>query len=475
MVHRLLLAPVFMLLALCGCHDSDPPEPPPLPPVLSSEKAITSFVFKAADNSAVLVTDATGTIGPDIITVTLNKGISISSLKPSITHTGVSITPNSIAAQDFNNTISYTVKAEDGSTKTYTIKIVLLTANQKLYIGSDDGNLYALNAHNGTLLWKYTTGGAILSSPALVNNTIYVGSMDKYLYAIDAATGALKWKFLTATGIGSESPVVSNGTVLITCSGTYPDGHIYAVDAVSGTLKWAKNLPGPSTPVASGGKVFLTGIEGHLNAYNITDGSLAWGRTFPFARGNAAVSGSKLYLNGSVPERLLCVDAATGNTIWSVSCLSGSSGPTVSNGLVYISCGSTIPQYSEAFDAANGNLKWKYSPEHSGSSPNPTPYYPIALDTLVYPGLHYGKFYAQNAVTGTVRWEFGSGIFWFANPVAANRVVYAGAFDKNVYALEAATGKLLWKFLTAGTVHSGACVIDSDGTIIHAGASGMAN
>jgi len=45
--------------------------------------------------------------------------------------------------------------------------------------------------------WKFHTGGRVISSPAVVNGVAYVGSTDGNLYAIDAGTGTLKWKFGT--------------------------------------------------------------------------------------------------------------------------------------------------------------------------------------------------------------------------------------------------------------------------------------
>src|SRR5581483_7644369 len=48
-------------------------------------------------------------------------------------------------------------------------------ANGMLFIGSDDYNLYALNAATGTLVWKYTTGSTVRSSPSVANGVVYVG------------------------------------------------------------------------------------------------------------------------------------------------------------------------------------------------------------------------------------------------------------------------------------------------------------
>jgi hypothetical protein len=43
-----------------------------------------------------------------------------------------------------------------------------------------------LNAASGAKLWSYTTGGAVVSSPAVVRGVVYVGSSDGKVYAISA-------------------------------------------------------------------------------------------------------------------------------------------------------------------------------------------------------------------------------------------------------------------------------------------------
>jgi outer membrane protein assembly factor BamB len=56
-------------------------------------------------------------------------------------------------------------------------------ANGVLYVGSHDGNIYALDASTGTELWSFTTGGFVNESPAISDGTVYVGSYDTHMYA----------------------------------------------------------------------------------------------------------------------------------------------------------------------------------------------------------------------------------------------------------------------------------------------------
>jgi hypothetical protein len=44
--------------------------------------------------------------------------------------------------------------------------------------------LYALDAVNGNLLWRYTTDDKVVSSPAVANGVVYFGSYDHLVYAV---------------------------------------------------------------------------------------------------------------------------------------------------------------------------------------------------------------------------------------------------------------------------------------------------
>ncbi|MFE3199146.1 protein kinase [Embleya sp. NPDC059237] len=77
--------------------------------------------------------------------------------------------------------------------------------------------------------WRFTTGGEVNATPAVVGGVVYIGSQDKNLYALDAATGTKKWAYTTGSGIYS-SPAVVDGLVYI---GDW-DKNVYALDAATG-------------------------------------------------------------------------------------------------------------------------------------------------------------------------------------------------------------------------------------------------
>ena len=86
--------------------------------------------------------------------------------------------------------------------------------------------------------WRFKTGDNVLSSPAVSNGVVYVGSEDNNLYAIDAVTGKEKWRFETGSYVDS-SPAVSNGVVYVGSA----DGNLYAI---GGALTGRQQLKHPT-------------------------------------------------------------------------------------------------------------------------------------------------------------------------------------------------------------------------------------
>ncbi len=80
-------------------------------------------------------------------------------------------------------------------------------------------------AASGTIFWTTFTFGEINSSPTVANDTVYVGSNDGNVYAMDAATGAVLWATDTGAPVDS-SPAIANGLLYVGSD----DGRFYALE-----------------------------------------------------------------------------------------------------------------------------------------------------------------------------------------------------------------------------------------------------
>jgi outer membrane protein assembly factor BamB len=71
--------------------------------------------------------------------------------------------------------------------------------------------LASTDAQSG-VLWSTNTGGAVDSSPTVSNGIVYVGSDNGWIYALNATTGQVVWQTNTGAPVNS-SPTVTNGVV----------------------------------------------------------------------------------------------------------------------------------------------------------------------------------------------------------------------------------------------------------------------
>ena len=279
--------------------------------------------------------------------------------------------------------------------------------NGVVYFGSDDGNVYALNASTGAKLWSYNAYWNVASSPAVANGVVYVGCALN-LCALDASTGALLWSY--NIGFVPSSPAVANGVVYI---GSGNDGNVYALNASTGALLWsfATTYPITSAPAVANGVVYISSNLNDIYALNASTGALLW--SYPTQAGPDYVSS-----------------------------------PAVANGVVYVGCGGAPGGVNVcALNASTGVLLWSYAPVGGTNYVSPA-----VANGVVYVGASDHNVYALNASTGVKLWSYPTGSSIESAPAVANGVVYIGSDDGNIYALNASTGAKLWSSATGGAL-----------------------
>jgi outer membrane protein assembly factor BamB len=293
-------------------------------------------------------------------------------------------------------------------------------ADGKVFYGSRDGNVRAVDENTGTGLWKFPTGtgaGALFygvtSSPSWYNGSVYFGACDGKVYCVNGSTGAGVWSSSLNAQVFS-SPTVADGRVYIG-SGYLPGekGNVYCLDASTGHPVWTTPI---GIPVSSSATV-----------YN--------GTVYIGSGPDASDS----------PGRLLCIDALTGAllpryfecgrgifscpAVWNDSILFGSTDSTV-----------------YCVRAQDMGLKWKFktgSPVWSSVS--------VAGGSAFVGSLDKNE-YCLDAGTGTLIWNFSAGGDIYSSAAVSNSQVFFGSVDGYVYCINRTTGAFNW---SQNTKHPG--------------------
>ena len=269
------------------------------------------------------------------------------------------------------------------------VRSAVTVTRDAVFATSDDGFVYALEPSSGVLRWGVdvarTAATRVLpatgppyeydylqSSPVYADGMVFVGSPDGQLYAIDAEAGEVRWRFRTAGKVRS-TPVVLDGTVYF---GSW-DGHVYAVDATKGTAKWRYDTGGivQGSPRIFQGRVYVGSRAASLFALDINTGRLVWQHSFAdgsWVESSPVVAAGVLYVGTSDALKLLALAADTGKVLWQFDTGGWSwSTPRYNNGTIYIGSISAYPYYFEgvdlrgglyAVDEDSGEEKWRLVP-----------------------------------------------------------------------------------------------------------------
>jgi outer membrane protein assembly factor BamB len=339
-----------------------------------------------------------------------------------------------------------------------------------VYFGSDDGNLFAVDAQNGSLRWKFLSQGIVRSRPALLGGLVYFASDDGYLYAVKAQAGTQAWRtdigdYLPRDGrkIGTStdpagfdslqsSPVVGNGQIYI---GSL-DGKIYALAADTGKISWTFKTGQKvrATPTLADGVLYIGSWDKSMYALNALTGQVRW-KTLPIGSGEVqttALVANGLVYTASRKASVVALDAQTGEKKWEYDYgpnMWVESSPQLVGNIIYI--GSSGSKVVLGLDSQTGKpVTFFFSKAFHWSTPA------IAGDTLYIGGESFkteenkGGLFALKLVEGKISdpeyeyWLFPvpgretlennwSGVA--SSPVVQSGIVYFGGLDGALYAL----------------------------------------
>jgi len=293
-----------------------------------------------------------------------------------------------------------------------------------VYIGSNDGRVYALDAATGSMVWSNNTGGKVTGSAAVVSNVVYIASEAGYVYALNASTGTQVWKYKTGT-LTASSPAVLNGLVILPKCDAGGSEFINAVglpvvalSQITGTQVWASSAgPMGIASVATDGTYLYThgsgcayGVFSPVNGDQIY-AVLYGGMARPWT--SMVVSGDRFFAPRGVAGTVHCFQVgAAAKQLWVNS-------PCPTNLTIQLSVGAS---YECAIIAD------------------------IAVtDTQVLVPCVNSNLYAYAVSDGSNTWTFATGGVILGSPSVAAGVVYFGSWDGKLYAVNVADGTLRWQ------------------------------
>jgi polyvinyl alcohol dehydrogenase (cytochrome) len=354
-----------------------------------------------------------------------------------------------------------------------------VVAHGDVYFGDWQGDVWAVKAVSGQVVWRVQVGGNVIGSPAVVGKALYVGSGND-LYRLNAATGAVVWKTVTNANPYSQinaSPVVV-GNLVIQGTAQFEEvvgkapftfrGSIGAFDTATGAQVWNfVTTPNDSTSGAGEGVWSTPAVDSKLGLVYVGTGQNISEPTGPLA------------------DSLLAIDYKTGDLKWSrqftnpdvfgVGNFTGRDADVGASPNLWVSRGREMVGVGQkngiyhALNAANGKEVWNATLT-PGSTFGGALGSAALVDRRIIASSNVGdpatnattktsKIFALDPATGKIQWEITERGNVFGPISAVPGVAFVGTDIGNLYALDTATGAQLWTYAAPAQIGGGASIV----------------
>ena len=289
----------------------------------------------------------------------------------------------------------------------------------RVYVGSDDGNVYCLDFSTGEKIWAFPTEFLIEAPPMVHAGRVYVGTHDFFMHALDATTGEEIWKFEAYEKIVGSASIVkaADGQRDLLVFGSH-DAFVYALDAATGEPEWK------------------------LETNDRVNGTLA-------------VTDDNRIVFGGCDTIVYVVDGATGQVSNSVELGGDCNIPAsvvVDGATVYLGHHS---KEVLALNIDSGEIGWRYRETRAGF------YSPPAVTTdRVLVGGRDNHLHCINRETGERVWAFAARRKIDAAPVVCGDRVVVGSGDGRLYMVSLTDGSQVWSNDLGSPIFSSAAIVD---------------
>jgi outer membrane protein assembly factor BamB len=320
-------------------------------------------------------------------------------------------------------------------------KLIPAENNGKLFVASQNGEVFSFNAKTGATNWKVNLDTEVSAGPGVSETVLVLGGPEGQVIALDVDSGSLLWQSSVTSEVLSP-PVIDRNKVVVRTQ----DGRIYGFSIQNGERQWIfdTNIPnltlrGNSTPIAKGGRVYTGFDNGKVAALNITDGSVLWQQNVINSQGKTEIDriadidgdidvvATDLYIS-SAADKTMSVATESGRILWSQN-IGSVTGVTVSRRSLYLSDNQSIIHELNRMDGSRG---WTQEQMLNRNLTKPSYY---LGDLLV--GDYEGYVHVLDGVTGNIINRIKTGDkFLFHAPLVVGDIFYTYNYDGELAAMQ---------------------------------------
>ncbi|MBS2002170.1 MAG: PQQ-binding-like beta-propeller repeat protein [Cyanobacteria bacterium SZAS LIN-5] len=290
--------------------------------------------------------------------------------------------------------------------------------NRIIYCASSDCHVYALDANSGELIWKYDSGGPILSSPVISGDRISVFNATGKVVTLSAKTGAKAWSFSCEDELLTTAVSYKDCLIVPTAK-----GRLVCLDQASGIIRWQQQMNEPivSAPQRHADLLLFGTKSGYFHAVSADNGKSIW--TFETASAivaSPAASVDSVYF-GTSNGVFYALEADNGNLIWEYP----TDKPVVSRAVIAFTSVifASHDKWLYCCEKYDGSLKWK------GAVRGKVIANLIVYKDLVLSASHEGWLQAFSSKTGEIKWQKDTERCLESAPLVVNDKLYMGSVE----------------------------------------------
>ncbi|MBR73109.1 MAG: pyrrolo-quinoline quinone [Rhodospirillaceae bacterium] len=198
----------------------------------------------------------------------------------------------------------------------------------RIFASTGFGEILALNAKTGQIIWRFNTGIPFRTAPVVADKKVFAISLDNQIWALDGRSGKKLWSHAgisePAGLLGGASPAIAGDIVLV----PYSSGEITALSIKNGRIIWSDALGNQNqltssistfndingSPIIDRGLAFIISHGSHLVAIDLRSGSRVWEHDLAGVN-TPWVAGDFLYVV-TLEGEVVCLVRKTGKIRW---------------------------------------------------------------------------------------------------------------------------------------------------------------